>query len=117
MKNKFMITALILALTATASLTACGGNTTTGGTNNGGNNGSGSTEKVTDTTDKNDSNKETDKNIADDIESGVEDIGSDIKDSITNPEDATHGTTRPEQSTEEETGMQKHRTMIPYGTK
>lgn len=80
-KKNIIVSALILSLCA-AALTSCGGNM---------NDNDPSGERVTtDTADKD--TKETNDSIADKVESGMEDIGSDIKDSISNPEEATHGT-------------------------
>lgn len=84
-KNKIIVSALILTMCA-AALTSCGTNNTNG-------NGSENTNGGAATTDS--ANKETTEgsnNIVNDIESGAEDIGNDINDSITRPEDATHGT-------------------------
>ena len=91
MKNKKIIAAALILATCTASaLTSCGGNNTNnGGSNeNGGNDG----ERVTTNVNGDKTDKETEGNILDGVESGLEDIGSDIKDSVSNPEDATHGT-------------------------
>ena len=86
-KKNLMITALLLSLCATASLTSCG-RTNTNDTQNG-NNG----ERVT-TTPAEPDRKETDNGIVGGIESGLEDMGNDIKNSIGNPEYATHEKTK-----------------------
>jgi hypothetical protein len=87
-KKKLMITALLLTLCAAASLTSCGRtDANTDGTQND-NNG----ERVTTAPAETDK-KEPDNGIVGDIESGIEDIGSDIENSVGNPEDATHGKT------------------------
>ncbi len=91
-KKKIILTALILAVTASAALTSCGGN-------------DGNANRPTDgkpaesTPDQGKpGDKETEGSPLDKVESGIEDIGSDIQDSITHPEDATHGKPEDEES-------------------
>ena len=114
-KKKIIIITLLLTMCTATMLTSCGGTDMNGNDQDG--------ERVTDAApDKND--KETTGNVVDDIESTVEDIGSDIGDSITNPEDATHGKTDEnveENGNGQNTGnmengaVTKHRNAVPNG--
>ena len=114
-KKNLMITALLLSLCATASLTSCG-RTNANDTQNG-NNG----ERVT-TTPAEPDRKETDNGIVGGIERGLEDMGSDIKNSIGNPEYATHGKTNDTVESKDYQKDQmtpnmgaKHRQAVPNG--
>ena len=108
-KKNLMITALLLSLCATAALTSCGRTDANADSTQSDNNG----ERVT-TAPAEPDRKETDNGIVGGIESGLEDIGSDIENSIGSPEDATHG--KAEDAVEENgnnNGNQRDQ-MIPH---
>lgn len=122
MKNKkIIISALLFAICSAAALTSCGGGNTNGNQTDG-------TQGERVTTDSNDKeNQENTDNIINDVESGLEDIGSDISDSIGNPEDATHGTEDDKENADNNNAANKgetnnmptdgtrHRGAVPYG--
>lgn len=121
MKSKnLIVAALLVAACTSASLASCGKNNADGGNSAGtGSNGMNGERVTTAAPDK--ENKETEGNIIDKIESGAESIGSDIRDSINNPEDATHGTENmPAESGENSANDTQitrdgHRKAVPYG--
>ena len=76
-KKNLMITALLLSLCATAALTSFGRTDANTDSTQSDNNG----ERVT-TAPAEPDRKETDNGIVGDIESGIEDIGSDIENSV-----------------------------------
>jgi len=87
---------LILAIGSVAALTSCGGNANESTNNN--------TEE----------NKTTVTRPSENTENIVDDIESDIKDSIMDPEKATHGTEEKDEPNSVEPAP-KHRPMVPYG--
>ena len=116
-KKNLMITALLLSLCATAALTSCGRTDANTDSTQSDNNG----ERVT-TAPAEPDRKETDNGIVGGIESGLEDIGSDIENSIGNPEYATHGKTNDTVESKDHQKDQmtpnmgaKHRQAVPNG--
>lgn len=108
MKNrKTIVCAIIIAMCSLAALTSCGGNNVSGNTpdNDG--------ERVT--TGTTNEQKEENNGIVDGIESAVEDIGSDIKDSVSNPEEATHG--KDQEITPDANALPKGKNVIRDSTK